>query len=275
MSFNPNLKHGQELSNDEICSIFRCGSRGGMRRSKRTNTLVIISDHTKSFYEDRWQDDVFHYTGMGLTGNQNLMWHQNRTLYESDRNAVDVHLFEVFEKGKYVYQGRVKLAGKPYQEDQYDFKGNLRVVWIFPLTLVSKKHPTIIPDGIFRINQKLREKRARRLSDEELIKKISTYTRKVRVQRVLSKQYARNEHVAEYAKRRANGKCQLCGQNAPFNDKSNQPYLEVHHIQWLSKGGEDKIDNIVALCPNCHRKMHILNLQDDKRYLRSIINKKE
>ena len=275
MSFNPNLKHGQELSNDEVCSIFRCGSRGGMRRSKRTNTLVIISDHTKSFYEDRWQDDVFHYTGMGLAGNQNLMWHQNRTLYESDSNGVDVHLFEVFQKGKYVYQGRVKLAGKPYQEKQYDFKGNPRVVWIFPLTLISAKHPTIIPDGLFRIKQELREKRARRLSDEELIKKISAYTRKVRIQRVLSKRFARNEHVAEYAKRRANGKCQLCGQNAPFNDKSNQPYLEVHHIQWLSKGGEDKIDNIVALCPNCHKKMHILNLQDDKRCLRSIINKKE
>lgn len=25
--------------------------------------------------------------------------------------------------------------------------------------------------------------------------------------------------------------------------------------QWLSNDGEDTIDNTIALCPNCHRKM--------------------
>ncbi|WP_296863638.1 HNH endonuclease [Thermosyntropha sp.] len=29
------------------------------------------------------------------------------------------------------------------------------------------------------------------------------------------------------------------------------------HIEWLSRGGTDTIDNTVALCPNCHRKMHV------------------
>jgi 5-methylcytosine-specific restriction protein A len=43
--------------------------------------------------------------------------------------------------------------------------------------------------------------------------------------------------------------------------------LEVHHIQWLSNDGDDTIDNIVALCPNCHRKMHILDLEKDRIYL--------
>ena len=38
--------------------------------------------------------------------------------------------------------------------------------------------------------------------------------------------------------------------------KDNTPYLEVHHKIRLSDGGEDTIDNVVALCPNCHRKAH-------------------
>ncbi|MBC8673865.1 HNH endonuclease [Aeromonas hydrophila] len=44
---------------------------------------------------------------------------------------------------------------------------------------------------------------------------------------------------------------------APFNRVSDgTPYLEVHHIQPLANGGEDTIQNTMALCPNCHRKRH-------------------
>jgi len=240
-----------------------------MRRSKRTNSLVLVSDNTTTFYEDRWEGDVLHYMGMGLVGNQDLMARQNRTLLESDTNGVDVHLFEVFDKGRYVYQGRVKLAGKPYQESQYDFKGNSRIVWIFPLKLVSTKHPVIPSEAIFQKNQDKKERTARKLTDEELARKASTFTKKLSIRRVASQRHVRNEYVTEFVKRRANGKCQLCGQDAPFHDRSGQPYLEVHHIQWLSKGGEDKIDNAVALCPNCHRKMHVLDLRVDKEHLHS------
>ena len=75
--------------------------------------------------------------------------------------------------------------------------------------------------------------------------------------------YIRNSKVAAYTKVRAAGICQLCGQPAPFNDKDGEPFLENHHLVWLSRGGTDTIDNTVALCPNCHRKMHILDLQED------------
>ncbi len=42
--FNPGLEIGQILKNSDIVEIFKCGNMGGMRRSKLTNTLVIISD---------------------------------------------------------------------------------------------------------------------------------------------------------------------------------------------------------------------------------------
>ena len=77
----------------------------------------------------------------------------------------------------------------------------------------------------------------------------------------------RDPYIAEYAKRRANGVCQLCGQPAPFVDKKGRPYLESHHLIWLSKGGEDTVENTAALCPNCHRKMHILADENDLNYL--------
>ena len=75
--------------------------------------------------------------------------------------------------------------------------------------------------------------------------------------------YIRNSKVAAYTKIRAAGICQLCGLPAPFKDKDGEPFLENHHLVWLSRGGTDTIYNTCALCPNCHRKMHILDMQED------------
>ena len=78
----------------------------------------------------------------------------------------------------------------------------------------------------------------------------------------------RDRCIAENAKRIANGICQLCGNPAPFI-KDGKPYLESHHIVWLSEGGADSIDNTVALCPNCHRKMHIVKSPADVAALKA------
>ncbi len=53
MDFNPGLKIGQILKNADVVDTFKCGNMGGMRRSKATNTLVIVSDYTKGIYHDK------------------------------------------------------------------------------------------------------------------------------------------------------------------------------------------------------------------------------
>ena len=80
---------------------------------------------------------------------------------------------------------------------------------------------------------------------------------------VTTTQRDRDPYVSEYVKRRAKGICDLCEMPAPFKDKKGRPYLENHHVKWLANGGEDTKENAVALCPNCHRKMHTLNLPED------------
>ena len=85
---------------------------------------------------------------------------------------------------------------------------------------------------------------------------------------VQTKVYHRDPTISAYVKIRARGICQLCNREAPFTDQNGDPYLECHHIIWLSEGGMDSIDNCVALCPNCHRKMHILNDPNDIRTLK-------
>lgn len=105
-----------------------------MRRGIRTDSLVLISNHS-NVYHDRWRDGIFLYTGMGLTGNQDFHCMQNRTLYESAFNGVDVYLFEVFRPNEYAYAGQVELAAAPYMENQLDQNNNMRSVCIFPLKL--------------------------------------------------------------------------------------------------------------------------------------------
>ena len=131
--FNPGLKIGETIKNSDIVETFQCGNMGGMRRSKATNTLVIISDYTKGIYHDKWIGGVLHYTGMGKSGDQDINWAQNATLANCRNNGVDVHLFEVMNEGEYVYCGRVELVDNPYTEMQPGEDGIDREVWMFPI----------------------------------------------------------------------------------------------------------------------------------------------
>lgn len=133
MTFNPGLKIGQILKNVDIVDKFKCGNMGGMRRSKTTNTLVIVSDYTKGIYHDKWIGGVLHYTGMGKLGDQDINWAQNKTLAECGYNGVDVHLFEVMDAGEYVYCGRIELVSEPYMDMQPGADGVDRKVWMFPI----------------------------------------------------------------------------------------------------------------------------------------------
>lgn len=270
----PNLEINKEYSNEDIVEIFKCGNQGGMRRSLKTNSLIIISDHTKPYYEDVWRDGILYYTGMGKTGDQDLQFAQNKTLAESESNGVKVYLFEVFEKGKYIYRGPVKLIGKPYPSIQVDFKGIKRKVWIFPVKIIDSSSTSIYSENVFIEKQKKLEEKVKKLSDQEL-RKGMVPDRVPPTQEVIAKRFIYDPRVGEYVKRRANGRCNLCGQTAPFIDNDGSPYLEVHHIKWLSRGGLDSITNAVALCPNCHRKMHILDKKEDVDFLVQYVKKSE
>lgn len=93
-------------------------------------------------------------------------------------------------------------------------------------------------------------------------KALETQQRKPAVSRQTSKYIQRSPYVSAYVKKLAGGKCDLCGEGAPFA-VDGHPYLECHHIKQLAHGGGDTIDNCVALCPNCHRRMHHVRSKSD------------
>jgi hypothetical protein len=69
-------------------------------------------------------------------------------------------------------------------------------------------------------------------------------------------QRRRERGIKLYALKRAEGACEFCKSNAPFRNEKGNPYLECHHITELANEGADHINQVLAICPNCHRRAH-------------------
>jgi 5-methylcytosine-specific restriction endonuclease McrA len=87
--------------------------------------------------------------------------------------------------------------------------------------------------------------------------RLAVASREAEIFTVTTTVFRRNPDVIAEVLERANGVCQRCQEAAPFRRASDSsPYLEVHHTIPLADGGDDAVDNALALCPNCHREMH-------------------
>ncbi len=60
--------------------------------------------------------------------------------------------------------------------------------------------------------------------------------------------------------KRANLKCSMCN----WDETS----LDVHHIIERKNGGSNDMENLIAICPNCHRKAH------EKKYTKEQLKEK-
>lgn len=75
--------------------------------------------------------------------------------------------------------------------------------------------------------------------------------------RIISEQVARPGAVTDYLKKLHNYTCQICGEQG-FMQLNGMRYIEAHHIIELHKmmPGSYCSDNIVVVCPTCHKKLH-------------------
>ena len=263
---------GNVYTNNEIVVTFGVAYMGGMRKSNKKNALVLIADHSNPLYDDQWTEDgILNYTGMGKTGDQDVVFAQNWTMKNLATNGVKVYLFESYKKNEYYYDGEVELAAPYFFAKELDDKGKMRKVVKFPLRRKDGNSGAVVNKEDVDDNTASK----RRTVQKEPLSKIkekakAAGTSEVTVTNVQTTQRNRNQYVDEFTKIRANGVCDLCGQPAPFLSKG-KPYLECHHVTFLADGGPDAIYNTVALCPNCHRKMHIVKSASDLKHLKKKI----
>ena len=128
---------GAIYTNKELNEETGCSIMGGIRVAHTTNSIVLV--HVpNSVYVDRpspQNPTIFLYTGQGLDGNQK-MEKSNLALRNSEANGVTIHLYVKEVPNQYCYQGVYRLAEEVFTEEQYDQKGNLRTVFMFPITAI-------------------------------------------------------------------------------------------------------------------------------------------
>jgi len=152
-----------------------------------------------------------------------------------------------------------------------------RVTW-----LTEGDHVLLATDGVKVFVHRLSEADKDRSAEEEIIrpkvervygqfdqKKLAEKARSAgkvpKKKTVKSSSYERSPEIVAYTQKRANYCCEIegCGYEG-FVKEDGARYIEVHHVQPLSEGGEDSIENTIAACPNCHRELHF---SEDKEQL--------
>lgn len=236
MTMTRALAINEVVNNQQLCEVFLCAPQGGMRKSNRTNTLTLISDKTK-LYDDKVVDDIYHYTGMGQSGDQKMSG-QNLTLAESDGNGVEIHFFEVMKPREYTYRGQVELAGEPYQDQQKDQDGRQRLVWIFPLRLLDSKAKFTKPASATNDKPELQEEFKGIQQVENLP---ITQTEK---ERLIKSRIGQGKFKKLLIEREC--KCALCGVTDP------RVLIASHIKPWSASTNEERLDvnNGLLLCPN-------------------------
>jgi len=104
--------------------------------------------------------------GMGKNGDQDLNFMQNKTLAESDRNGVEVHLFEVLVPTVIHISWTCILGRQPLSRNTKGEDGVPRKVWMFPLKLQTGSQT--IPEASFNKYIKEKEKLAEKLTLDKL-----------------------------------------------------------------------------------------------------------
>lgn len=93
----------------------------------------------------------------------------------------------------------------------------------------------------------------KKVEEEAYIEKLNFSKRQVKVQRKFRDPRRRNHYLHQLELEGKNpNSCESCG----YTINSGRNYLELHHIKPLSEGGDDTFENMVLLCPNCHRMFH-------------------
>lgn len=213
--------------------------------------LFASTGDKENGYEDRWlQDDHFLLTGVGREGDQS--WEGfNKSLathHEDDRR---VFLFErVPETNPTVVTYVGEFEYESHEERRLpDRNGKKRLAYQFELR-PANEDAVDLPDDVDDLDLATLYEQAKQVSDAGSSTSTGTSENSG------GTSSSRSELVKEFALRAADGVCQGCNSEAPFENENDEPYLEVHHVTRVSDDGPDHPDNVIALCPNCHAEVH-------------------
>ncbi|MDS0260786.1 HNH endonuclease [Haloarcula sp. S1CR25-12] len=215
--------------------------------------FIFTGDAGEAYgYEDEFlPDDTFLYTGEGVEGDM-AMEGGNAAIRHHQKANEELHVFENTEYPWIVtYVGQFSYAG--HQSDTLpDKNDNYREAIRFRLEPIGGTEIEIEDGSPGSLSDAELFEKAKASSPTDPDPASTTGTGRSGS----GSSYSRSDVVKEFALRDADGVCQGCGEAAPFEDAQGEPFLEVHHLHRRSDGGPDDPENVIAVCPNCHRRVH-------------------
>lgn len=197
---------------------------------------------------DGWEPEgTYLYFGEGEFGDM-VFSDTNRAIRDHSLNGKELHLFTIGSDSQEVsYLGQMVCVGYELVPDVPDQAGALRTAIAFQLAPVSDVES----------QAEYETEDSDQLTLEELRQRATQQPAKiVEPRQALRNAYRRSVAVRKYVLRRADGRCEGCQAPAPFVTVEGRPYLEPHHTRRVSDGGPDHPAHVIALCPNCHSRVH-------------------
>ena len=222
--------------------------QGGIATPADEPVLMLFTGNAgmQHGYTDGWtDDDIFEYYGEGQIGDMEFI-RGNRAIRGHVENGKSLLLFQSVRKAFVRFVGEMTYVG--YRISQApDTSGNQRNAIVFQL----------VPTGTLDESSEVGEDDSLPTDLDELRKLALADSADARTPKERrTKVRRRSVAVKEYARARSAGSCEGCTLHAPFITTADVTYLEVHHVHRLSDGGPDRPDAVVAICPNCHRRVH-------------------
>jgi 5-methylcytosine-specific restriction protein A len=198
-------------------------------------------------YHDREHEDgTFLYYGEGQRGDMAFV-RGNRSVRDHALDGRDLYLFRKVQPAHLRYLGQYVCAGFELVPDVPDVND-------LPRTAIAFQLLPIVADDT---DDQLADAEVSGLSLDALRQAaLEAPTDGVPSTDSKRKAYRRSAAVRNYVLARAQGNCEGCSACAPFTTAAGKPYLEPHHTRRISDGGPDHPATVIALCPNCHRRVH-------------------
>jgi 5-methylcytosine-specific restriction protein A len=244
------------MSSDSTRSKYKYGDKPGWEHVVETvealggrATRRQVDDHLKRTFPN-WQDDTnANLLACSVNYDYRANWSYNREPRRADDEGNPHHQYDRLYK---VGFGK-NVAYELYQPDRHG-------IWELYQTGDGKwRSRQVGRDEAHQVQMDFEAdvQAAIELTAKERNIRLAAAEKHPKTQMVTTTVFIRNPYVVAEVLHRAQGKCEKCGHEAPFlRAKDGTPYLEVHHQILLSEGGEDTVENAIALCPNCHRQVH-------------------
>jgi 5-methylcytosine-specific restriction protein A len=256
---------GKTYNRSDLHDLYGGQQQGGISTPAHHGFIMLFTGEQgeQYGYKDGWTDDgIFFYTGEGQVGDMTFM-RGNRAIRDHADEGKDLHLFEYVRKGHAQYLGQMVCTGF-HERQAPDIQGAQRKVIVFELTPVTAFDSLEVDASTEEQNlwtEPLSTLRQRALATSGEARSPSERKQLV---------HYRSSAVRTYVLKRADGVCEACGKEAPFQTDKGRPYLEPHYIRRLSDGGPDDPNWVIALCPNCHRRAHYS--EDKKTFTQHLVD---